>query len=29
VRKLMPEFDVPVGRPSKKQRRDIQKWRGR
>jgi len=29
MRKLMPDFDVPVGRPSKKQRRDIQKWRGR
>jgi len=29
ARKLMPEFDMPVGRPSKKQRRDIQKWRGR
>jgi len=29
ARKLMPEFQVPVGRPSKKQRRDIQKWRGR
>jgi len=29
MKKLMPEFDVPVGRPSKKQRRDIQKWRGR
>lgn len=29
ARKLIPDFDVPVGRPSKKQRRDIQKWRGR
>jgi ribosome-associated heat shock protein Hsp15 len=29
ARKSMPDFDVPVGRPSKKQRRDIQKWRRR
>jgi len=29
ARKLTPDFEVPVGRPSKKQRRDIQKWRGR
>ena len=29
MRKLMPDFDVPVGRPSKKQRRDINKVRGR
>jgi ribosome-associated heat shock protein Hsp15 len=29
MRKLMPEFEVPVGRPSKKQRRDIQRLRGR
>jgi len=29
MRELMPEFEVPVGRPSKKQRRDIQRLRGR
>jgi len=29
MRKLMLEFEVPVGRPSKKQRRDINKVRGR
>jgi len=28
-RKLMAELDVPVGRPSKKDRRDINKVRGR
>ena len=29
ARKLIPDFDVPVRRPSKKQRRDIQRLRGR
>jgi len=29
-KKMMSQFEaLPVGRPSKKQRRDIQKWRGR
>ena len=29
MKKLMPEFEVPAGRPTKKQRRDIQRLRGR
>ncbi len=27
--KAMPPFDFPEGRPSKKDRRDMEKWRGR
>ena len=29
ARKLMPEFEIPVGRPSKKDRRRIAQFRGR
>jgi ribosome-associated heat shock protein Hsp15 len=29
VKKLMPEWELPVSRPSKKERRDIQRFRGR
>ena len=28
-KKAMPTFDFPEGRPSKKDRRDMEKWRGR
>ena len=28
-KKAMPTFDFPEGRPSKKERRDMAKWRGR
>ena len=28
-KKAMPAFDFPEGRPSKKDRRDMEKWRGR
>ena len=28
-KKAMPTFDFPEGRPSKKDRRDMAKWRGR